>query len=167
MGFALRKLGYNHCSWHPEAHRMFKLNDDFQVLVPYIDKYDSFDDGPWHDCDFENLDLYYPGSKFIILERDNESWIRSMEYHTSPLFNINNIATQYLRQQWIDDRESYSKELVLWKDKKYRKIKKYFINRPQDLCCLNIKDGWEPLCSFLKKPVPINHFPKKNVSQIG
>ena len=34
---------------------------------------------------------------------------------------------------------------------------------PKDqLLIFNLADGWEPLCKFLDKPIPIEEFPHKN-----
>ncbi len=30
------------------------------------------------------------------------------------------------------------------------------------LLCFDVRDGWEPLCKFLGKPVPDNEFPRTN-----
>ena len=32
------------------------------------------------------------------------------------------------------------------------------------LLCLDVKDGWEPLCNFLGKPVPDTEFPRANTA---
>ncbi len=165
LGAAFRILGYRSCSWHPRAAASFKKSNDFSVLKKYLDKYDAFDDGPWHDCRFEDLDHHYPNSKFIILEREDGGWIRSMEKHQSPEFNINNIPPQYLRDAWLTDKDSHIAELLAWKNEKYKKIRHYFKDRPEDLLAFDIRTGWEPLCTFLDKPVPSQPFPEKNVSR--
>lgn len=164
LGAAFQILGYNACSWHPKAAAKYAENQEFRVLKKYLDKYDAFDDGPWHDCDYKDLDTAYPNSKFIILERDDESWIRSMERHTSPSYNVNRIRKVKLQKRWLTNREEYIQELLAWKTKKYRDIEIYFQDRPMDLLVFRIEDGWEPLCKFLQKPIPARPFPRKNQS---
>ncbi len=165
LGVAFQILGYKACSWHPKAAAKFSSTQNFNVLKPYINRFDAFDDGPWHDCRFEDIDEHYPESKFIILERDNEGWIRSMEQHQSPEYNVNKINPRYLRNRWVTDRDAYIQYLLNWKKEKYDRINEYFKDRPDDLLTFNITDGWSPLCSFLEKPIPDKPFPRKNVSR--
>ena len=165
LGVAFQMLGYKACSWHPKAAAKYSATKDFGVLKSYINRFDAFDDGPWHDCRFEDLDYHYPDSKFIVLERDNESWVRSMEKHLSPKYNVNKIPSKYLQHQWVTDRDAYIEYWVNWKEEKYDRINRYFKDRPNDLLSFNIAEGWQPLCSFLDKPIPDKPFPLKNVSR--
>jgi hypothetical protein len=167
LGLAYEKLGFKHKGWSEELYEEFKQNK-FDNIFKIIDKYDAFEDGPWHDINFIILDKKYKNSKFILLERDNESWIKSVEYHTSPKYNINNIKDKYLDYRWLKDRESLITEKIKWKNKKYKKIKEYFIqqNRYNDLLIMKITDGWPPLCKFLNVPIPNCDFPKINTSDL-
>lgn len=91
---------------------MEKNNDDLEPLFNTINKYDAFEDGPGHDINFRILDEKYLNSKFILLERYNDSWIRSMEFHTSPKYNVNKILPKYLNYKWISNRDVLIKELI-------------------------------------------------------
>lgn len=48
---------------------------------------------------------------------------------------------------------------------RYRQHNLYVQSRcpPEQLLVFNTKEGWEPLCKFLEKPVPSVPFPKQNV----
>lgn len=163
LGCAFIKLKFKHRTWDPKLYDCY-LNNNYEPIYNAIYKYDSFDDGPWHDIDFRILDKKYPDSKFIILERDDASWIKSLEYHTSPKYNVNKIKDQYLNYDWINNRDLVIKEKIEWKNNKYKLIKQYFKDRPDDLLVMNIKDGWEPICNFLKIPIPNIDFPFVNNS---
>ena len=170
LGAAYRRLGYKTMKWHPVAYDKFieSGHTDYKCLFNIIDLYDAFEDGPWHDCDFRKLDEHYPNSKFIILERDDQSWIRSMELHNSPAYDINKIPKKYLYDEWVHDRLNTIDRKLKWKKEKYNTIKDYFKDRQDDLLIMNIcsGEGWEKLCPFLNKKIPSVPFPKLNVSQI-
>ena len=146
---------------------------DYNILFEVIDRYGAFQDSPWHNCDYKILDKRYPGSKFILLERDDKSWIRSLEYWSSPILNedwetwLDEYDRNTIDERWKTDRDNLIKEKLDWKHLKYRGIKEYFKNRQNDLLVMNICDGegWEKLCSFLNKPVPDVPFPKENVTE--
>ena len=171
MGFTHKGFSESLCHlFYNHNTRSFDFsNYDINIynkLFDEIDKYDSFEDGPWHDIDFRILDEKYPGSKFILLERDNESWIKSLEYHTAPYYNVNNIEDKYLDYQWIEDRNSTIKKYIDMKTNKYNKIIEYFKDRKDDLLVFKISENWQPLCNFLNVPIPNVEFPKLNVSKV-
>ena len=167
LGAAFKQLGYKDMKYHPAAYDKFieSQHTDYKSLFNIIDQYEAFQDGPWHDCDFRRLDKYYPNSKFIVLERDDESWIRSMELHNSPAYNVHNISKRYLHDEWVNSRDETIERKLKWKKEKYEKIEKYFKNRPDDLLVMYIcaGEGWEKLCPFLNKEPLQEPFPKKNV----
>ena len=146
----------------------FIENYDYEVLFDVIDKYDAFQDGPWHnkDVDYKILDKKYPNSKFIILERDDESWIRSNEHYYSPKYHGDWENWEYsflINDRWVHDRENIIRERLEYKHIKYNEINTYFKNR-DNLLVMNICDGegWEVLCPFLEKDIPNVEFPKLN-----
>jgi len=86
------------------------------------------------------LDETFPGSRFILTQRDVSHVIRS----------TNNVI-QFCKKgmvsnQKISDRYTFHQGQVL----------NYFKNRQKDLLIMNYenKDGWIKLCSFLKIPCP-------------
>lgn len=159
LGAAYYHLNYRAAAWNPELYDEWieTGEKDYDLLFAEIEKYEAFQDGPWHDCDYKKLDVKFPGSKFILLERDDESWLKSVEKHESPEYNVNNIDSKYLYDEWIIDRESTKAKRLEWKNNKYKEIKRYFANRPEDLLIMNIcaGDGWEKLCPFLGKKPPL------------
>ena len=172
---AYKILGYRYKGWSPDINFEFNKSYDYEVLFKVIDRYDAFADGPWNGndfpedklkgCDYKILDEKYTGSKFILLERDDESWIKSHEHWGSPVFN-ETMKRDDIDKRWVTDRDNLIKEKLDWKHLKYRGIKEYFKNRPNDLLVMNICDGerWEVLCPFLNKLIPDVLFPKENVT---
>lgn len=170
LGRAYEILGFKHKAEDPDLYLEFIENYDYEVLYEVIDKYDAFQDGPWHnkDVDYKILDKKYPNSKFIILERDDESWIRSNEKFYSPKYHKDWENWEYsflIDDRWVTQRESVIEEKLTYKNSKYLKIKEYFKDRQNDLLVMNICDGqgWEVLCPFLGKEIPNVPFPKLNV----
>jgi hypothetical protein len=174
LGRAYEILGFNHRGCNHVLNNKFNKERDYNMLFNVIDKYDAFQDVPWQSIDVQILDKKYPGSKFILLERDDESWIRSLEYWSSPALNKDweewiEPDRALVDERWVIDRDNLIKEHLEWKYSKYEKIKEYFRDRKDDLLVMNICDGegWEVLCSFLNISIPrvgLNvSFPKVNV----
>ena len=170
LGKAYEILGFKHKAEDPDLYFKFIDNYDYEVLFEVIDRYDAFQDGPWHnkDVDYKILDKKYPNSKFIILERDDESWIRSNEKFYSPKYHKDWENWEYsflIDDRWVTQRESVIEEKLTYKNSKYLEIKEYFKDRQSDLLVMNICDGqgWEVLCPFLGKEIPNVPFPKLNV----
>ena len=122
-----------------------------QGWIPYIKKcnYDAFTDDPMSFI-YKDLDKIYPGSKFILTERDKKSFAKSYvnyfkgtEFEKSP-DEVDEVLENY---------ENY-----------YNGVKEHFKDRPDQLLVINVigGDGWEKLCPFLGKPTPKKLFPHKN-----
>ena len=171
LGAAYRSLGYKTAGWDPVLFHEWSLTKDHDCIIKACMKYDAFQDGPWHGCDFRVLDRSFPGSKFILLERDDGSWIGSLERHESPALNVNNINTDWLQDRWVTDRDAYINEMIAFKKEKYDRIKEYFKDRPGDLLILNIFEEDNPyvrLCDFLNiEHIPSRTFPHVNSSEIS
>ena len=168
LGRAYEILGLKHMGWNSEAHNLFveSKHRDYKTLFDIIDQYDAFQDGPWHDCDYRILDGSYPGSKFILPDRDDDSWIRSKEQWMSPAINAGNLDPKFLNPSWITYRDSVIEALLARKHYKYDRIKEYFVDRPDDLLVIQICDGegWQKLCPFLGEKIPEESFPARNIT---
>lgn len=152
---AYKILGLKQKGW---SEKLFKewQRGEYNNIFKAIESFDAFQDGPWHDIRFPVLDQKFPNSKFIILERDNETWYRSMEYQ---------YKIKFQRDWFLKKSKS---EHINKKIKKYEKIKAYFKNRPNDLLALNIieeDDPWEKLCGFLGLPLPLPKIPFPHINK--
>lgn len=166
LGMAYEILGFKKRGWNHRIYDLWK-EKGMDYLFPIIDNATAFQDGPWHDCDYKILDQRYPNSKFIILERNNEDWLRSKEMHFSPIYNVNNIRPKYFEWRWATDRNRHIEEQMCIKENKYNEIKEYFKDRPNDLLVMNVcaGEGWEILCPFLDCEIPNEPFPYRNKSK--
>lgn len=118
---------------------------------------------------FQELDVLYPGSKFILTVREIQGWLQSCQQHWDrvPLSRMHPHAR--LEFGWCrvklfgtpgfdveNHEQSYYRHL-------YR-VGWHFRKRPDDLLVFNViaGEGWEPLCRFLGVPIPPIEFPWKN-----
>lgn len=111
----------------------------------------------------------FPGSKFIYTVRDHVSWLESCKIHWA---KIKTMRTESKIPGFAEEAElSLYGTLEFEPDKLstayYRhhdSVLEYFKNRQTDLLVLNIVggEGWEKLCPFLGKHIPLVKFPCMN-----
>ncbi|CAK8680232.1 unnamed protein product [Clavelina lepadiformis] len=129
----------------------------------------------------------FPNSKIILTTRDEDSWFRSYRKQIEEI-NQNTMlrllfvysplgrkfetfllrlaqvvyATSWIKANTFSMKHSVN-ELVM--RKLYRQHNADVTqNAPKDkLLVYNLKEGWEPLCKFLDKPVPDKQFPYANI----
>lgn len=148
---ALRKLGLRGVD-HPPPQQLTKFMQghyDFGTDMPFS-------------TDFEQMDKTFPGSKFILTVRPiADEWLRSVEaQHEKP---VPDWGMLYRMQMYGIPHFDPLNQFKIKSEHEGRVIS-YFRNRPDDLLVLNIVggDGWEPLCSFFNKPIPMEPFPHLN-----
>jgi hypothetical protein len=164
LAMAFEILGLRLASWVPNLYDEVKAGK-FDNTLAWAEKFDAFKDGPWHEDDlYKILDRRFPESKFILLEREDESWLKSIENFFSADINWNNIDEKYLIQNFSDRKQ----EMLDFKHKRFTDVKDYFRERPDDLLVMNIcaGEGWEKLCPFLEMPVPKVRFPHEFKTKI-
>lgn len=157
MGDALLTLGYDVLGARLDlAEPLFE--GDVEKVFEAAKPYDALQDVPWAAI-FKELDLAFPGSKFILTERAPDAWLHSAKKH----FKDTHIPLhEYLYGKGI---LIGNEALYLNRYKRHNKeVKAYFQNRPNDLLIMNLKsgDGWEKLCPFLGHDVPKKSFPYSN-----
>jgi glycosyltransferase involved in cell wall biosynthesis len=120
-------------------------------------------------CRYRELDVMYPGSKFILTTRERETWLPSCQRH----WEVSNFAKARadVRFEFMWCRAALFGRLDFDPENHWRSylrhvngVREYFANRPDDLLEIDIPggDGWEPLCRFLNVPAPDSPFPWKN-----
>lgn len=122
-------------------------------------------------CRFVELDKLYPGSKFILTVRDKESWLRSIKWLFEECAVLSRMDQKYRRLVSETRKCLYGTDLYEIDklgaafDRHNQKVISYFDGR-NDLLVMNIctGDGFEKLCPFLGKPVPLVKFPNLNKS---
>ena len=136
------------------------LRGNTSRIKKILEGYDAMEDTPWFFY-YKELDHMYPGSKFILTIRDEESWYRSVSKH------IGNLKAAH--HEWIYGRgksipaENKENTIEVYSHHN-REVLKYFENRPDDLLVLDFTkgDSWDKLCKFLGKEVPEISLPHYN-----
>ncbi len=152
------------------AHFGYTVSDIRHDLVPFLeredldsirkiaDSFDAYEDNPWPLL-YQELDQWYPGSKFILTLRDDEKWINSVTNHFG--------GVDKPMRRWIygvgDPRGNESLYLDRYK-RHNEEVQAYFADRPGDLLEVNWEhgDGWERICEFLGESIPDIPFPHAN-----
>ncbi|MEO0898844.1 MAG: sulfotransferase [Bacteroidota bacterium] len=150
LGKSLEILGYRNSSFNKKVWRKYYKEGHLDKVLAYTAKFDSVDDLPWLLEDMiPLLDETFPQSKFIYLERDEESWKKSYyNWH-------HKLTDQY------PDIDKALQKFQAHKDFVFE----YFKDRPsQDFIVLNIREkgGFKKLADFLGKPTDQLDFPHYN-----
>ena len=123
-----------------------------------VERFDAFQDNPWPII-YKEIDEKFPGSKFILLERDPQSWIKSQIKHFG--------QSETPMRKWIYGQGSPvgNEAIYLERFKRHNEeVVFHFRHRPKDLLVMNLSDGdgWHKLCGFLEEDAPACEFPHSN-----
>lgn len=179
LGLALEKLGFGPCyniqevPKHPDHYTLW--NDAMDGMV--VD-WDSLFSGyrsavEWPAVAFlPQILAHYQDAKVILTLRDPESWFESAN---STIFDGLELSA-YNPNLVKREKGAMQRRLILeetfngrYRDKEHAI---YIFNRhnqnvielvsPERLLQYSVKEGWEPLCRFLNKPIPNEPFPRLN-----
>jgi len=159
---ALRTLGYRVTG--PNGVQDPKIAENIHRLIEEtVPQFDAFQDNPWPIV-YKELDEKYPGSKFILLMRNPDSWIKSQVGHfglsQTPMrrwiYGDNAGCPQGNEAIYLRRYLQHNMEVLL-----------HFRDRPQDLLVMDLGkgDGWEKLCPFLGERIPGRPFPHVNKAE--
>ena len=152
---ALRLLGYR-SRHNPLDFRALTYNhgiykyprDDWDALTNFGEHF------------YPQLDVNYPGSKFILTVREKQHWLRSAEKwfsvpNENPPIDDKCILETFGCTTFQFDRFAYVYEVHR------RNVMEYFRQRSDDLLILDcsMPDAWRRLSEFLDRPIPNRPFP--------
>ena len=133
-----------------------------------LEAHDAFTDTPIPSF-YRELDVAYPGSKFILTVRDKEGWLNSCkkQFNQKLAAKQNEASIKVFEDLYgtaVFEEAHFSKGY----DRFVSGVEEYFKERHEDLLILDVTagEGWEKLCPFLDKPIPDLPFPKANVTSI-
>ncbi|MBF4770504.1 hypothetical protein ISU10_22250 [Nocardioides agariphilus] len=162
LGHCLEILGYSHVGCRLDLVDHLPSGD----LAPILDvarAYDSAEDWPWLLL-YRELDAAFPGSRFVLTQRDPEALTRSYR----------NMVAAQVRDATLDRRrevlygfaplEASDEQLVARVKGHNAAARAYFADRPGDLLEVDWSrgDGWAELCGFLGHSIPEVPFPRAN-----
>lgn len=76
---AMRELGFSHYGYDRDLYRALQAGD-LERCLRFAERFDSLDDLPWSDPRFiRKFQERFPGSYYVLLERDDASWASSFQ----------------------------------------------------------------------------------------
>lgn len=188
MALALEQLGYK-LGDQIEAELLFDdwLDGRFDRIIDLCRQADAFQDVPFSlKHTYRKLDQEYPGSKFILTERqDADEWFESLARFHTKIIGKNRLPTledladfPYRAEGWflkahlaifdVTEDQLYDREHYIAHYESHNKeLKDYFKGRSNDFLSLNVADtdAAAKLCSFLGVPGRLKTMPHANQSK--
>lgn len=165
---AMQRLGFKSTHW-PIPHSRdwmtrLLLGEDFRF--DFVESHQFIGNGI--ERFYRHLDEYYPDSKFILLVRDEDSWLESYRRHLSGTRNLTQHSHFYAYMLSAYGIGNF--DPTFWREafrKHNYEVQEYFRNRPEKLLVMDIcaGQGYETLCPFLGLPICDDAFPKENVAK--
>ncbi|WP_299848284.1 sulfotransferase family protein [uncultured Roseovarius sp.] len=177
LRMALVKLGFGPC------YHMEDVIQDMPKRVPHWNA--ALDDNPDWDATFDGFQsavdwpvaafwqemmVQYPNAKFILSTRDANSWYKSI---SQTILAVLTAPEKWPAEQvdWLQMVTAVALKRSLGSEtgqegaiNAFRSheaaVKRAF--PAEKLLVFQAADGWEPLCSFLGKPVPDEPYPRSN-----
>ncbi|MCI0416751.1 hypothetical protein L0222_28610 [bacterium] len=120
---------------------------------------------------FERLDHFFPGSKYIYTIRSRDAWLDSCEKFwllMKDQFDNSFLLTELHKHLYGTDR--FDRKLFAEAYERHSaRVELFFKHRNHDLLILKVdilKDKWSPLCEFLSRPAPAHEFPRSHGMQL-
>lgn len=177
-------LGKRHCVSHwNKASTNFLVHawktKDYEEIKRIINAYDAFADAPWGGTDlYKHLIQNYPKEKYILTERDPESWFNSLKNMAGKfllpegeILDFHYYAGMYGFVNWVEQALEVPTISDFYKDKiieKYKAVnndvKAQCKKKNIDLLVLNTKElnSWDTICEFLNVNKPSIEVPRAN-----
>lgn len=157
LGLALVELGYSVVGCRLDMVHPLRQGD-LNTVLNTAGEYDAVQDVPWAAL-FKELDERYPGSRFILTQRGESSWLKSARRH---------FASAYVPlHEWLYGEGVLQghEALYLKRFRRHdREVRDFFRGREDDLLIMDLQggDGWDTLCAFLGHDRPNRPFPHAN-----
>jgi hypothetical protein len=156
---ALAELGYRSGTFRHSQRLGLERWVEGDFGPDYLAEFDAMTDLPIG-CFFRELDLRYPGSRFILTTRSLEPWLASVarQFRANPEPTPFNRDTRLMAYGVSVFNEGMFRRAYLRHE---AEVRDHFATRPNQLLVVNFfeGDGWDPLCAFLDRPVPSVPFP--------
>lgn len=141
FGAAMRRLGFSHYGFDRDLEEA-RSRGDLDRCLDLAASFDSFDDLPWHSLDLvAAFRRRFPGSRYVLLERDEAEWLRSYLGFYGGICTPDEALRRYRHHR---DR-----------------VLEVLVGEPDvlrmDVCA---GEGYGKLCPFLGLPAPDEPFPR-------
>jgi Sulfotransferase domain len=173
LGHALEILGIRTIHYPHDAtlqHELWSGNGRLGLLEQY-DAVVDISVAPFYAL----LDATWPDARFILTLREREGWLGSMERHHAVLqAEWSFLDPQFRRFTVAINEELYGapqfdrQRFAHAYDTHIAAVRNHFAGRPDSLLEMNLTDGagWEPLCRFLRLPLPDQPFPETHSAEL-
>lgn len=139
----MRQLGFSHFGYDRDLDSR-AARGDLEPCLDFAANFDSLDDLPWSMPEFvAAYRIRFPGSHYVLLERDETQWLRSYFGFYGPICSPDEACRRY--------REHVDEVLEILADETH-------VLR-MSICA---GEGFEKLCPFLGLPIPDAPFPWAN-----
>lgn len=143
LGMALRQLGFAHCGFDRDLWDALRRGE-VERCLRFASHFDSLDDVPWSEPTFiAAFRRRFPGSRYVMLLREEESWLRSFLGYFGPRWTPGDALTA------LRDHNARVEALLADEPHVLR----------MNLCG---GEGYEILCPFLGMETPATPFPWAN-----
>lgn len=149
----------------PDTHLFVPaLKNDFREIDKFLESYDMFQDDPWYMI-YPYLSQKYPNAKFVFLERDEASWLKSVQnFYGHDRYN------NAIRRMFYGNADTIlcaDKYLEKYRDHN-REVKAYF-KSSENFISISISNNEDAirLQKFLGEPVRFKKFPHKNKANLN
>src|SRR5690554_614367 len=154
------KMGYMVTG--PDTH-LFKpmLQGNYEEIDVFLNQYEVFQDDPWYMI-YPYLFQKFPNATFIYLEREENSWIQSVQrFYGKDRYNNTIRRYFYGSADTISNKDAYLK-----KYRDHNKEVKDFFNAKGNFITISITNDKDAirLQKFLGEPIRFQSFPHKNKS---
>jgi hypothetical protein len=179
LGLALEKLGFSPCYSLPEVsknpgHIEIWNNAIDGKFVDWKQLFSSYKSSvEWPAVSFiRDLVQTFPKARFVLTQRNPESWYESASktifeglelgaHNPDPVKRERGGVLRRLILEYTFKGKYWNKEHTIAIYKEH--IQHILEAVPQEhMLHFDVKDGWEPLCEFLQKPIPQEAFPWLN-----
>jgi len=158
VSLMLQKLGY--LVTGPDTNLYYDyIDNNFQNIDKYLEDYDAFQDDPWYEI-FEYVDSKGFDMKFIYLDRDEKSWLRSVQrFYGADRYNNRIRRHFYGHANTIEYPEIYLQKYRTHKER----VMRYF-QRKANFIVVDVKKDEDAikLQKFLGSPIMFKKFPWAN-----
>jgi len=163
---ALNILGYDAAHWTtPRWARNIWEEMRTHGKSVTLEKHEAITDFPIG-LMYQQLDVSYPRSKFILTLRDEGEWLESVRRHFGEenrwRSTWDNDAFTHRLHTEVYGRKRFDADVMLARYRRHTaEVLAYFKDRPADLLVME-EPSWARLCPFLGLPVPVLPYPKAN-----
>ena len=122
----------------------------------------------------EDLIAAYPSAKVILSIREEDGWYASVErtiwhswiqdkarsYDGTVANPLESLADKFHQHLWKSNFEAHGRQQFREHNEHVKTLLSH--RAAEDLLIYNVQEGWEPLCRFLGKEVPLQGFPRND-----